>query len=101
MANFHDSSSSDDDLFLLALMQNCKRRRHWVHPINKSRKEEGEYYTLYPRLREDPERFYGYFRMLPEQFDYILSKIEADLMPQQNNWRDAIYPEQKLAVTLR
>lgn len=55
------------------------KRAYWSHPIYKSRKREGEYHTLMPRLRADPEEFIKYFRMGQDAFDKLLEKIRPRL----------------------
>ena len=35
-----------------------KRRRFWVHEINKARPEFGEYYHLMPQLRNDEAKLF-------------------------------------------
>ena len=99
-----DSSHSDEDIALLLLAVGARqkrKRRHWVHPINQSRKQQGEFFTLYPLLRDDPERFYQYFRMQPEQFDYLHARLRPSLLSEGTNYRESIDPEHKLAVTIR
>ena len=49
---------------------------YWVHPINQSYQQFGEFNTLYKNLRKYPDRFYTYYRMGTEQFNYILAQIE-------------------------
>jgi hypothetical protein len=51
----------------------------WVHKCFRSRKLEGEYWTLYKELADDEIKFYQYFRMSKLQFSYLLRKIEKDL----------------------
>jgi len=58
-----------------------RKRACWVHPIYKSRQREGEYHTLMPRLRADPDEFFKYFRMDEAAFDKLLNKIRPRLAP--------------------
>ena len=51
------------------------KKRFWVHAIYESRHQEGEYHTLMPRLRADPEEFFKYFRMDEAAFDKLLNRI--------------------------
>nr|CAH7731478.1 unnamed protein product [Callosobruchus chinensis] len=60
-----------DEQLLLALFEDETRRRRkrkWIHNINRKRIEFGEYHTLMPELRKDVNRFFIYFRMLPKNF---------------------------------
>ena len=56
-----------------------RKKRMWVHKFSRSRKSEGEYWTLYKELADDETKFYQYFRMSKHQFNYLLQKIEKDL----------------------
>jgi hypothetical protein len=90
----------------LGLVLLCRRRRkngrrHWVHPINQKRLTFGEFHQLYPDLRKDPERFKQYFRMFPEKFDELRSKVHPIILTQPNNFRRHIGTEERLMVTLR
>ena len=38
------------------------KRRYAVHPINRERKQFGEFHHLFPRLLEDDVKFKDYFR---------------------------------------
>ena len=46
-----------------------KKKRMWVHKCFRSRKSEGEYWTLYKELAGDKIKFYQYFRMSKHQFN--------------------------------
>jgi len=39
-----------------------KKKHMWVHKCFRSRKSEGEYWTLYKELADDEIEFYQYFR---------------------------------------
>lgn len=83
------------------MRQNKRSRRFWVHPLVRTREEEGEYTTLYPQLVNDDVKFYKYFRMSHEEYMNILSKIEIDLRKVDTQFRKAISPTEKLSVCLR
>ena len=55
-----------------------KRRHMWVQKCLRSRKSEGDYWTLYRELADDAMKFYKYFRMSKSQFNYLLQKIEKE-----------------------
>lgn len=40
-----------------------------MHPINELRERDGEFFTLFPELLEDENRFYMYFRMSIQCFN--------------------------------
>jgi hypothetical protein len=49
----------------------------WVHPINSERLYiHGQSYTLYPRLKEDSDKFFNYFRKSAASFDELLGHKE-------------------------
>ena len=63
-----------------------QHHRYWVHPINQSHQQFGEFHTLYKDLRKYPDRFYTYYRMSTEQFDCILAQIEHLIYKPNANW---------------
>lgn len=54
-----------------------------------------------PQLREDPRRFYIYFRMTPECYDEILVWIIEEIQKMPTNFRNPIPPSERLAISLR
>lgn len=80
--------------------RNRQARQHWVHPVNQTRDETGVYAQRIVPLRQYPDRFFGYFRMHPVNFDYLLNLIRPDITKQETFMRKPIAPELKLAVTL-
>ena len=70
----------------LLLYRRQKYRRYWVHPINQSREQFGEFHMLYKDLRKYPDRFYTYYQMSADQFDYILAQIEHLISKPSTNW---------------
>uniref|UniRef100_A0A6P7FDT2 Nuclease HARBI1 n=1 Tax=Diabrotica virgifera virgifera TaxID=50390 RepID=A0A6P7FDT2_DIAVI len=101
-------SFSNNDLAVIALcldeeehQSTNKKPRIWVHNILKTRKTEGEFFTLYEDLCDDETKFFQYFRMTKYKFYYILNKISADLTKQNTTFREAITPIEKLVVCLR
>ena len=53
-------SSSDEEELLLLLAFQCtsKTRQYWVHPINETREELGEYHRLCRELLSHEDRFF-------------------------------------------
>ena len=49
----------------------------------------------------DQESFYRYFHMSPQRFDHLLSLVGPLVKPQDTRYREAIPPNERLAVTLR
>jgi hypothetical protein len=67
----------------------------------RSRKSEGEYWTLYKELSDDGMKFYQHFRMFKHQLNYLLQKIEKDLEKKNTTFLAAISPVDTLATCLR
>lgn len=68
--------------------------------MNLDRENNGEFYTLFPKLREDRVRFFIYFRMTIEHFDEILNLIRPDITKKFTHYRRPIDPTERLVVTL-
>lgn len=70
-------------VILIAMVLRRRRRRqtiknqrqYWVHPILRVRYVEGAFYTLFEKLRENPGKFFNYFRMSKETFDYLVDRL--------------------------
>ena len=95
------SSSSDEDLVLIAIANRPKKRRFWVHPLLERREQHGEFHQLIQELKLYHDRFRQYFRMSLAEFEALLAILGPDLMKQHTNYRVPIDPEQRLAVCLR
>jgi hypothetical protein len=65
-------------LYLLAEEEKQKKQKVWVCKVFRAREEEGEFHTLFGRLKDDGQKFYKYFRM-------GISKFEALMSLHQNN----------------
>ena len=50
-------------------------RSDWVTPIFDESEKCGEFQTLFPMLLEQAQKFFQYFRMVPDTFWYILHNI--------------------------
>ena len=75
-------------------------KKEWVNTIFEERYQCGEFHTLFPRLLEQPVKFFDYFRMHPDTSWYILNGFES-LIKKESNFRKCISPRERLAVTLR
>lgn len=101
MAKFHYNKLR---LLYLLYLRRKKRgitKRFWVHDILKARTIEGDFYTLFERLQQDPEKFFNYFRMSEETFNYVLSHIRNRLQKKNTHARMCISPKEMLVLTLR
>ena len=86
---------------LLLFRRKKYNQKYWVHPINRTCKDLGEFHTLYKDLRKYPDRFYTYYRMSIEQFDTILAQIEHLIYKPNSKWQHSISLEEKLAICIR
>ena len=74
------------------------RRRFWIG----RRRQFGLYDQLLVELRnEDQESFKNFMRMPPEMFDELLTRVGPRITKQNTNYREALDPGLKLALTLR
>lgn len=81
----------------------CKRNRKiWVRDWLSRREQLGASTRLLVEMREeDIDGYKNHLRMLPHQFDELLSKVESAIKKQDTHMRNAIPPKVKLEVTLR
>lgn len=95
------SSSEDEDALALLQLINVQRpRRYWVHPVWKL-SQEHRYFKIMEQLHEFPDRFPDVYKMSPECYDFILSKVKVGLQKLHTHWREPICPEERLLITLR
>ncbi|XP_068084402.1 putative nuclease HARBI1 [Anabrus simplex] len=87
----------------IVLQQKKKKnkKRYWVHKLFTTRDEEGEFHTIFGRLRNDQEKFVKYFRMSYSKFDNLLQQLKPHLTKKNSKWRKSISAEERLALTLR
>ena len=90
-------------IFLLFMLwfTSMVNREIWVHPLNLDQEKKGEFYTLYPDLRNSQKEFFAMYCMNPAKFDELLRILEPRLRRSNTNMRKAISSEQKLVITLR
>ncbi|KAJ8889529.1 hypothetical protein PR048_009028 [Dryococelus australis] len=60
----------------------------WVYPINQLRRVHDEFHQLMPQLLEDENHFLMYYRMLKDQFFFILNLISSELEKYNTQMRD-------------
>ena len=95
---------------VVAMMRRRRRRRRrrprtwWVRPwlTVERRISIGQYDQLLQELRmEDQTFFFNYLRMEPPLFDELLHRVGPRITKGNTNWRPALEPGLKLAVTIR
>ncbi|KAJ8939901.1 hypothetical protein NQ318_023242 [Aromia moschata] len=77
-----------------------KRKKCWVNAILAKRNEFGEFHHLWDDLKKDEKKFFDYYRMNQNTFNYILDAIREEIK-KMSNFRETISPEERLSVTLR
>ncbi|CAG7818041.1 unnamed protein product, partial [Allacma fusca] len=77
-----------------------KTRTQWIRPFNLTRKSRGDYYVAIPdMLRDDPKYFFETFRVTPDLFEDLLTRV-GPLIQKQDCVRESISPAERLYVTL-
>ncbi|KAJ8893113.1 hypothetical protein PR048_005696, partial [Dryococelus australis] len=97
---------AEDILLLIAVAEDedrekRRRRNVWVHEINATREDDGEFYFLVPELLKYDKQFYVYFRKSVHCFGGILNMIRHDISKKAKNFRGPIPSEEQLAIALR
>ena len=78
------------------------QRKYWVRPWIGRRRQFGLYDQLLVELHnEDQKAFKNFMRMPPEMFDELLTRVGPRISKQKTNYREALEPGLKLAITLR
>ena len=93
----------EEEVLLLLLVQEEERRvnRPWIRRPILRRDEVGEFRALMAQERNNPGVFHSVYRMSPERFDELAQVLEPALKRQDTNYRAAISPPERLALTLR
>jgi hypothetical protein len=90
-------------LWLLYRRWNTKRRnrRYWIHPIISERREKGFFfYTLWPQLKGDDEKFLNFTKMSQASFNELLGAVQQELT-KNTTTEDSIPPEEKLVIAMK
>lgn len=92
----------------IIIINNCckkkrktRERRHWVTPLLKSRAVYSGTHLLSDIFIGNIGQFENFCRMSSEDFEILLNLIEPVIRKRDTNYRDAISPKERLAVTLR
>lgn len=101
-----DAQQQQDDELAVALLVLRRRRRRerrfWVRPWILRRQLFGQYETLMAELElESHGDFRGFMRMEPGMFHELLTRLTPRLTKVDTNFRKALEPGLKLAITLR
>ena len=103
-----EQAENDASLVNIVKMRRQRRkaspRRCWVQPwLDVGRRLQfGHYHRLMPELRqEDPASFFNFLQVPPEMFDELLARLGPRCTKEDTQYRKAIEPGLKIAVTLR
>ncbi|XP_068130636.1 uncharacterized protein [Hyperolius riggenbachi] len=90
-------------IFILAVVirRTARPGRYWVHSLLKDGKEKGLFWALYDDLRKHPEKFFSYTGMSIDSFDELLEEFYNDLKCEDDIFRQAVTPCERLLLTLR
>ena len=79
-----------------------RRRQYWRRPCIERLVIYGDYENLMRELeRESQGDFTNFMRMEPRTFQELLLRVRPRLTKQDTNYRKALEPSLKLAITLR
>lgn len=77
-------------------------RRWYVREWIRQREQFGHYHQLLPTLQEhDPQSYRYYLRVDPDFFNDMLQRVGPHITHQDTNWKKALEPGLRLAITLR
>lgn len=74
-----------------------------VSETNKNRYKDGEFHTMYQKIRKSEKDFFEYTGMSIKTFDYILENVREVLKAGETNYnlKNIISVEEKLMVAFR
>ena len=86
--------------YLLVEEERRKKRKYWIHKAFRASEEEGEFHTLFGRLKDDRQNFFKYFRMLFSKFENLKQLLHTYTEKQNTSWRRSVRTKERLALTL-
>jgi hypothetical protein len=78
-----------------------EKRKLWVHKVFRAREEEGEFHTLFGRLKDDWQKFYKYLRMSVSKFENLKQLLHTVIEKKNTRWRRSIRTEERLAFNCK
>lgn len=84
-------------------LSKCQRRRprYWQRRIFQNRKQYSGTNLLADLRLEDASGFKKFCRLSTKDFEYLLNLVGPIISKRDTNYRDAVPPHERLAVTLR
>ena len=93
----------EEDLLFLAFLDEEEHRRQtrtWVREPLLRRQEDGEFHQMVME-KNNPDFFYGAYRMSPQRFEELMTIVRPHLSKQDTNYRKALCADERMAITLR
>jgi len=87
--------------YLLVEEEKRKKRKYWIHKVFRAREEEGEFHTVFGRLKDNRQNFFKYFRMSFSKFENLKQLLHADIEKKNTRWRRSVRTEERRASTVR
>lgn len=79
-----------------------RHRTMWTREIFLKRQNDGIFVKLNGYMRNnDPEMFRNFVRMCASDFDDLVQLVKPHIEKRDTNYRKAICPSERLAITLR
>lgn len=98
LVTYNNELELEDFIYLTSMP---RKHRFWARQIYLDRQQKGEYHLLVQQAKHfDAEIFFQMFRMSATQFEELLQLISPYIVKNSLR-REAIKPEERLAVTMR
>jgi hypothetical protein len=82
-------------LHLLSEEEKREKRKYWVNNVFRARGEEGEFQTLFGRLKDDRQKFFKHFRLGISKFENLKHLLQTDIEKKNTRWRRSITTEER------
>ena len=84
-------------LVLLYLRRKHKKRKrqYWIHPITAVRYLEGNFYTLFEKLKSHDSTFFYYFRTSVSTFEFLVKRLSDRIKGQDTPMRESLCPSER------
>lgn len=67
------------ELYLIAEEGEWMKRKYWIHKVFWAGEEEGEFYSLFGRLKDDRQQLFKYIRMIVSKFENLEQLSHTDI----------------------
>jgi hypothetical protein len=73
----------------------------WVRDLNTKRPDFGAFSHLFPDVLNDPDKFFGFFRITTESLKKLADLTGIAVTEMDTNYRRSIRVEERTAIFLR